>query len=363
MGRASIIIPFKDAASTIKECLQSIQEQTEPDFEALLIDDGSSDKGPGLVSEVAQQDGRIRLLANPGKGLVSALNFGLQQAVGQALFRMDADDIMHARRLEMQLEHLRRVEISSCRVELMGSPGAGMEEYIRWQNALLSEEQIRSHRYVECPVLHPTIAFRASLLESQTNLYAQGPYPEDYELVLRWISQDCSIQKLEESLLFYRCHDKQLSRIDDRYSRRAFHDLRRRYLRKDSWLQGRLKDRAPVVWGASRQSRRRFEDHFPGLRPEYFVDIKPSLLGAIRGSATGAHSRPGGCGVPRESSDAKRAQKQRALPAIKSPEQLFEDPARPFVLVYVNSRGARPIIEAALEEHGYRAGESYLCIG
>ncbi|MCB1169626.1 MAG: glycosyltransferase family 2 protein, partial [Leptospiraceae bacterium] len=163
MARATIIIPFKDAASTIEDCLESVSRQTEADFEALFIDDGSTDASPAIVAEAARKDSRICLLANPGAGLVSALNSGIQKASAEALIRMDADDIMHPARLELQLEHLRSVDISSCQVALIGSAGAGMKEYIRWQNSLLSESQIRAHRYVECPVLHPTIAFRASL--------------------------------------------------------------------------------------------------------------------------------------------------------------------------------------------------------
>src|SRR5215208_1003595 len=90
----SIVMPFRDAAATLSECLESIKGQTFADFELLAIDDGSADDSAAVVQQLAQHDGRVRLL-RPGRvGLVAALNLGIAQAHAPLIARMDADDLM-----------------------------------------------------------------------------------------------------------------------------------------------------------------------------------------------------------------------------------------------------------------------------
>ncbi|AGK56323.1 glycosyl transferase family 2 [Hyphomicrobium denitrificans 1NES1] len=62
-----------------------------------MIDDASSVGSISLLEPVAASDPRLRLLKNPGSGLVAALNFGLSQARAEFVARMDADDIASPR--------------------------------------------------------------------------------------------------------------------------------------------------------------------------------------------------------------------------------------------------------------------------
>ena len=111
------------------------------------MDDHSGDGSAALVRALAARDHRVRLYPNPEKGLVSALNHGLRQCRGPLVARMDADDRMRPQRLSTHLAHFRttpRLTLSATQVSLFPETAiqAGYREYVRWQNACLTPEQI-----------------------------------------------------------------------------------------------------------------------------------------------------------------------------------------------------------------------------
>ena len=80
---------------------------------------------------------------------------------------MDADDVAHAPRLALQAERLERdaaVDVLGCRVALRASPaprgGEGMRAYVEWQNALVDHDAMARDRFVESPLVHPSVAMR-----------------------------------------------------------------------------------------------------------------------------------------------------------------------------------------------------------
>lgn len=97
--RFSIVIPAFNAADTLAQTLDSLQAQTLTDWEALVVDDGSSDETAALVRGYAKADARIILLRNPGKGPSDARNFGALRAQGEILAFCDADDLWEADKL------------------------------------------------------------------------------------------------------------------------------------------------------------------------------------------------------------------------------------------------------------------------
>ena len=76
------------------------------DLELLLINDGSRDGAVAALAPLAARDPRLRLLENPGAGLVAALNYGLAQACAALVARMDADDVARPERLARQVAFL-----------------------------------------------------------------------------------------------------------------------------------------------------------------------------------------------------------------------------------------------------------------
>ncbi|WP_371153839.1 glycosyltransferase family 2 protein [Jannaschia sp. 2305UL9-9] len=93
MTAFSIIVPCYNAEATIRQTLDSLCAQTFSDWEAICIDDGSSDRTVDLVLDMAEQDDRIRIGPNSGKGPSHARNFGALLAKGEVFAFCDADDV------------------------------------------------------------------------------------------------------------------------------------------------------------------------------------------------------------------------------------------------------------------------------
>ncbi|MBD2256337.1 glycosyltransferase family 2 protein [Pseudanabaena sp. FACHB-2040] len=100
----SVIIPAYNAAAFIDKTLQSALKQTHTHIEVLVIDDGSEDETPSIVQFYAERDCRVRLLRQANQGVASARNLGIQNAKGQFIAPLDADDIWLPQNLEKKLE-------------------------------------------------------------------------------------------------------------------------------------------------------------------------------------------------------------------------------------------------------------------
>ncbi|EDY85638.1 glycosyl transferase CpsO(V) [gamma proteobacterium HTCC5015] len=96
----SILIPVKNEEKYIATCLRSVLEQSYSWFEALVIDDGSSDRTRDIVESF--QDSRVKLLLNPRAGKVSAFNHGYSLSKGQAIIFLGGDDILPKMSLELR---------------------------------------------------------------------------------------------------------------------------------------------------------------------------------------------------------------------------------------------------------------------
>ncbi|WP_206663432.1 glycosyltransferase family 2 protein [Aurantiacibacter suaedae] len=89
--------------SDVALAIDSILAQTYPNFEFLIIDDGSTDDTPAILADYARRDARIRVISQKNTGLTLALRRGVEEARGQFIARMDADDISLPTRFEKQM--------------------------------------------------------------------------------------------------------------------------------------------------------------------------------------------------------------------------------------------------------------------
>ncbi|HBL10846.1 MAG TPA: glycosyl transferase [Cyanobacteria bacterium UBA11162] len=101
MSTVSIIVPLYNKAIYITETIQSVISQTFPDWEMLIVDNGSIDGSWEKAQQV--QDPRIRLLKSPKQGPSAARNYGLNHAQGEWIQFLDADDLLESNHIEQQL--------------------------------------------------------------------------------------------------------------------------------------------------------------------------------------------------------------------------------------------------------------------
>lgn len=132
----SIIIPIYNVEKYLDDCLKSISLQSYEDFEAFLIDDGSTDKSGKICDEYVQRDNRFKVYHKRNGGVSSARNYGLDRIQGEWVYFCDADDMLFNNALETLVKHIN--ENVDC---TMGG-------YIRIneQNDIIGENKI----YKEC---------------------------------------------------------------------------------------------------------------------------------------------------------------------------------------------------------------------
>lgn len=88
----TVIVPVYNAEKTLRQCVDSILCQGYRDFELLLIDDGSKDSSPEICDEYSQKDNRVKVFHKPNGGVSSARNLGIENAKGEWITFIDADD-------------------------------------------------------------------------------------------------------------------------------------------------------------------------------------------------------------------------------------------------------------------------------
>lgn len=92
MVAISIVIPVYNVESKLRRCLISIQNQSYPDFEVLLIDDGSKDSSGLICDEFVKKDSRFKVYHTENRGVSKARNFGIEKSIGKYLTFIDSDD-------------------------------------------------------------------------------------------------------------------------------------------------------------------------------------------------------------------------------------------------------------------------------
>lgn len=274
----SILLPFRNAASTLDAAVASIATQTFQDWELLLIDNGSSDDGSAISRNYSERDPRIRVIEEPNIGISHALNMGLEHASGRYIARMDADDISHPERLANQVAYLDahpEIGVIGTRTafETSVQKSEGMKAFVKWQNAILSPHDHYVKRFVDAPIAHPTVLFRRELVDHFGG-YDTGPLPEDHELWLRWMHHGVRVAKLPEELLIWSDRIDRLSRTHVNYSADAFFSTKAKWIA--AWYNKKFpQGRHVIIAGTSSLCRDRAHMlEAEGMQIEGFTDVR-----------------------------------------------------------------------------------------
>jgi glycosyltransferase involved in cell wall biosynthesis len=104
----SVVIPVRNGERFIGRTLRSVLNQSYRDMEVIVVDDGSTDSSLAIAKEVAADDPRVHFHSGPRAGVAAARNFGIEQARGEFIAPVDADDLWHRDKLLLQLKALRK---------------------------------------------------------------------------------------------------------------------------------------------------------------------------------------------------------------------------------------------------------------
>lgn len=103
--KVSIIVPVYNAASTLTRCLDSIINQTHKNIEIILINDGSKDNTLNICKDYTKKDKRIKLINKENSGVSNSRNIGIDNATGDYITFVDADDTLDAKTVETIIEN------------------------------------------------------------------------------------------------------------------------------------------------------------------------------------------------------------------------------------------------------------------
>ncbi len=277
----SILTAVRDGLPHLEEAVASIRVQTHRAWEWLVVDDGSTDGTAEHLDAWARREPRLHVIHAPPRGLVASLNAGLAACRAPLVARMDADDVARPERLAVQIAYLAahpEVAAADGLVALCGGRrNAGMRAYVEWVNAHATAAAIAEDVFVESPLVHPAVCFRAAAVRAAGG-YRDGDFPEDYDLWLRLHAAGHALGKAPAVVLDWRDRAGRLSRIDPRYRRAAFTALKQEHL---AALDGEaIRGAGLALAGAApfarpwRQWLRRI-----GARPEFIAEIEPRRIG------------------------------------------------------------------------------------
>jgi len=196
----SVVIPTYDSADLVVQAIDSVLAQTVPPAEIIVVDDGSRDD---TCERLASYGNRILLVVQENQGVAAARNHGVKLATGKFIAFLDADDIWHPRKLELQLQQLtERPQIGLLGTRTFDWPAATVPAVLTGIRASVVEvpwQQLVVKNYFTTS----SVIVRRSILgqvgEFDTTL--QGP--EDYDLWLR-IAESSQAANLDLALTGYR---------------------------------------------------------------------------------------------------------------------------------------------------------------
>ncbi len=206
-------MPVYNCELYIQEAVESILAQTYTDFELLLIDDASKDKTVEIIKSF--NDNRINLIQKPKNlGYTDSLNYGFSVAEGEYIARMDGDDFSLPTRFEKQVAYLDKhpdVVLCGANYSIIGTD---IVNKLPENNDEIQIQFIRNNS-----IAHPVVMLRNSVLKANGIVYDVTKEPaEDFDLWVRLLNYG-KLHNIQEVLLNYRVHQKQVSNLQSKKQR------------------------------------------------------------------------------------------------------------------------------------------------
>ncbi|HMP71830.1 MAG TPA: glycosyltransferase [Kiritimatiellia bacterium] len=187
MPSISVVMATHNGERYLSQALDSMAAQTYTNWEWVLVDDGSTDNSPEILTLFRKRfPGRVHVLRNEqNRGLTASLNRGLSVARGQFIARMDDDDLAHPERLARQVEAM----IKDPDVLLLGTAANRLDEKTGSTSpfmACFDSVRLRINLCWFNPIMHASVMFRRLAPDGSPFRYNEGfTTAQDYELWTR----------------------------------------------------------------------------------------------------------------------------------------------------------------------------------
>lgn len=171
----SVVMGVRNAESILAQTISSVLLQDMPDFEFIIIDDGSVDKTPHILQEAQEKDSRIVVITREGRGLTEALIEGCSIARGKYIARQDAGDISLPGRLTSQLRLLQdQSNIAMCSTLVRFVTLEGITAFVTSSDKM-EEDKLTG-------IIHGSVMMRRDMYEQSGGYRRQFYYAQDVDL-------------------------------------------------------------------------------------------------------------------------------------------------------------------------------------
>lgn len=206
----SIIVPVYNVENYLSACIDSILAQTNPDFELLLVDDGSTDSSGDICDKYAELDNRIKVFHKKNGGVSSARNLALDHMSGKYCILVDSDDTIHPCLLEKTVEIIEKEKSDAVVYDYKEvEESFEIEECYKIENFVsiesLSRDEVfkiilegKRFRMLACNKL-----YRVPLWENIR--YPEGrKFGDDTSVTYRLMAQCNKVNYIKQELYYYR---------------------------------------------------------------------------------------------------------------------------------------------------------------
>lgn len=193
----SIIVPCYMQAEYLAETLDSVLSQTYPNWECIIVNDGSRDNTEEVASKYVQKDARFKYLYKENGGLADARNFGILHSCGVYILPLDSDDRIGPTYIEKAMNVFDKnpeTKLVYCQAELFGI------ETGLWNLPKYSYQQLLRFNHIFCSCIYRRKDYDKTEGYNTNMLYGY----EDWDFLLSLLSLGDIVYQIEESLFFYR---------------------------------------------------------------------------------------------------------------------------------------------------------------
>ena len=201
--KVSVIVPCYNQSQYLSQALESVQTQTYPNWECVIVDDGSPDDTAVIAAGFCSKDSRFKYLKRENGGLSSARNAGIKEASGSLLLPLDADDCIHKDYLRLAAEAFTKnntLSLVYCKADFFG------ERTGEWILGVYNYEKLLTHNYIFCSAVFKREDF---IKAKGYNENLKNGW-EDWDLWLRMLNPMSQVLQLPETLFFYRIKEQSM---------------------------------------------------------------------------------------------------------------------------------------------------------
>ena len=208
----SVIIPAYNQADYVSQAIQSVLSQTNPNYELVVVNDGSTDETPQILSQF--QDPRIRVISQPNRGLAAARNAGIRESSAPLIALLDSDDYFLPDKLAIQSEYLLQhpeIGMVGGGIQIVNHAGEILKQIINKPDGLDLQGLLFAN-----PFVPSSIMIRRQWFDRVGTFDENLRACEDWDMWLRIGYAGCLFAWVDYPVVAYRQHQGQMTREPER---------------------------------------------------------------------------------------------------------------------------------------------------